>query len=60
MNSNLLETINILKRNKRYFASNDDYLKILTNLYNEISHKNLLNDNIVSGKLTSTSGVVQI
>lgn len=46
MNSNLLETINILKRNKRYFASNDDYLKILTNLYNEISHKNLLNMNI--------------
>lgn len=41
MNHNLLESIKILKRNKKYFASNDDYMKILTNLYNEISQKNL-------------------
>lgn len=45
MNHNLLESINILKKNKRYFVSNDDYLKILTNLYNEISQKNLSNSN---------------
>lgn len=43
MNHNLLETINLLKKNKKYFPSNDDYLKILTNLYNEISQKNSSN-----------------
>jgi hypothetical protein len=42
---NLIESINLLKKNKRYFGPNDDYLKILINLYNEISEKNLSNHN---------------
>jgi hypothetical protein len=58
MNSNLLETINILKRNKRYFASIDDYLKILTNLYNEISQKNLMNVDIGIKELDGLDDIV--
>jgi hypothetical protein len=46
MNTNLIETINLLRKNKRYFGSNEDYLKILTNLYNEISDKNSSDQNL--------------
>ena len=45
MNLNLIESINLLRKNKQNFKSNDDYLKILINLYNEISEKNLSNHN---------------
>lgn len=46
MNFNLIETIEIVKKNKKCFNSQEDYLKIITNLYNEISEKNLLKSNL--------------
>ena len=46
MNNNLIESINLLRKNKKNFVNNEDYLKILTNLYNEISQKNLSNSDI--------------
>jgi hypothetical protein len=42
MNSNLINTISLIKKNKRCFESHDDYIKIITNLHDEISEKNLL------------------
>jgi hypothetical protein len=44
MNNNLIESIDLLRKNKRYFVNQEDYIKILTNLYNEISEKNLNNN----------------
>lgn len=38
MNSGLVESIEILRKNKRYFVNQNDYTKILLNLYNEISN----------------------
>lgn len=38
MNSGLIESIEILRKNKRNFVNQNDYTKILSNLYNEISN----------------------
>lgn len=40
MNSNLIETIDLVRKNKKNFVSEDEYVKIITNLYNEITIKN--------------------
>lgn len=64
MNSNLINTINLIKKNKKSFES-DDYIKIITNLYNEISEKNSskqnsLEKNLDFGKLETDIKNIQI
>ncbi len=40
MSLNIIETIELIRKNKKCFVNQEDYLKILTNLYNELSNKN--------------------
>ena len=44
MSTNLVNTINLIRKNKKYFIDQEDYLKILTNLYNELSNKKFYAD----------------
>ena len=36
---NLIDTITLIRKNQRNFENREEYMQILTNLYNEISHK---------------------